>query len=857
MSEKESNECSLCKRLQVQLQESLNEIAMLNNNIRLLQERVINSKDLLAIYQETKAENEILKEQNKKLKEDFTSYKQENPIDVQITQYKQAAQHFDKVKDRGEALESANKLLAASTEDERKFKEDNKKLKHALKEKDKLLKAMEESIKMKDETLREYNERGGLAKIKALEQEAERLKGQTVPFEQSNSLDSLLESRIMLLLHKNIPAIARSVGDVYELSSEMNLHPAAPNSDVLLASGTRSFPTVLNFGSAFDSEAVEMPQSIFQKPEAHLHPVIPQTLPIQTPLKNRPAVRPKRRAAEKAAPKPEEAESEEEQFVDIARGLEKYEAKVKSLRRAEMEKGGWKRRRAGDWCVGKGGLEERPQRVVRRCEKSGLLGMKKSTKKNNKLTLKEIESIIASIREMPKSFKPTLLEYLLETDLDSPVLKAVAEFGKDLPVLELASMTTELCLIVCAKVSFVAALYKIMRLIQELDLSDSTKSKAFAESMRINVVSSSSLEEKSFATSFDSPEQIEKLLEILPLHYNIDKDHTETKTLVARLFYKPRSMLSFAGATLLHLCFQGRHMDLALAVFADFLERSVHCANCGKPTEESTLEFALRLVVFCPAVLCERAVKGGDREVESGQFDLAKHCNLVTQQAIYLSIKELIASTKDPLELLFNFLKEGVTEDSDIFEGNIFASMEDKSDPPASIKQLFEKATSALSVSPQYAADAKIALSLPESIWDLCSGLYVATLVLGLEWTYEEVYKPFVFALFCGSGRRSRGRVAAIALIGTLFKCQARNFPFVGEVEKIYKEYIAKLVLTVENSVPEITLHDKCWAAYWIIKVNEVNQEELFILKQWFDNLSPEDKLLLPHKLLQCLSNIN
>ncbi len=128
--------CDSCKKLEAQLQEKVKEIETLRENLKTLKERIINSSKLLSVYTETKSENEVLKEQNKKLREDFVSYKTENPIDVQIAQYKEMKSQFDQLTNRCNVLQYTNEQLMASIENNQKTKDENEKLKATVKDKE-------------------------------------------------------------------------------------------------------------------------------------------------------------------------------------------------------------------------------------------------------------------------------------------------------------------------------------------------------------------------------------------------------------------------------------------------------------------------------------------------------------------------------------------------------------------------------------------------------------------------------------------------------------------------------------------------------------------------------------------------
>ena len=87
-------------------------------------------------------------------------------------------------------------------------------------------------------------------------------------------------------------------------------------------------------------------------------------------------------------------------------------------------------------------------------------------------------------------------------------------------------------------------------------------------------------------------------------------------------------------------------------------------------------------------------------------------------------------------------------------------------------------------------------------------------------------------------------------------KCVADTYVLVDTNDKIYKEYMCRLVLTVKDSNELLTIEDRCWACYWLMKVNRLQKEELAILKQWFNELNVEQKEQLPGNLHTCLTNI-
>ena len=205
-----SKKCELCKDLEIKVEESNKMITVLSSNLEMIQKNLIDSTELISIYKDIKSENEILKEQNNKLKDSLRNYNEDNHINVQIDKCKQITKEIDKINKNPEALESANEQLAIFTEDERKFKEDNKRLRHTIKEKDKQISSMKRLIKIKDELMDDYQKRGGLEKIRDLELEIEQLRGHnSVGFINTSKMtifafDSLLESKIESVLNQTI-----------------------------------------------------------------------------------------------------------------------------------------------------------------------------------------------------------------------------------------------------------------------------------------------------------------------------------------------------------------------------------------------------------------------------------------------------------------------------------------------------------------------------------------------------------------------------------------------------------------------------------------------------------------------------
>jgi hypothetical protein len=62
----------------------------------------------------------------------------------------------------------------------------------------------------------------------------------------------------------------------------------------------------------------------------------------------------------------------------------------------------------------------------------------------------------------------------------------------------------------------------------------------------------------------------------------------------------------------------------------------------------------------------------------------------------------------------------------------------------------------------------------------------------------------------------------------------------------VYQEYMGKLGTIVSEPNEQLTLQDKSWACYWLMKVKTMERPELIIVKQWFDSLPIDTKEQLP-----------
>lgn len=89
-----------------------------------------------------------------------------------------------------------------------------------------------------------------------------------------------------------------------------------------------------------------------------------------------------------------------------------------------------------------------------------------------------------------------------------------------------------------------------------------------------------------------------------------------------------------------------------------------------------------------------------------------------------------------------------------------------------------------------------------------------------------------------------------------MLRCSAEIYQLAGTNETIFKEYTSRLVLTVRDNNETLTLSDRCWACYWMMRINKLQGEELEILKRWFGDLPETHRALIPENVRACLADI-
>ena len=435
------NDCDSCKRLETKLDESLKEIAILNDNIKALQTSVINSTELISIYKDIKSENEVLKEQNKKLIENLENYKKENPLNIQIDQCKEMTEKLNVLNDTSEAIKIVSNQFVESSEDEKRYADENKKLKRIINAKTSQINSMEELIKTKDDLIKEYNSRGGLERLKTLEKEVEGLERNLNGNWQEtiSPFDLLLESRIKLMLKRTMPAIAKNIGKAYGLNSKKDIEDGDSEKLEISLGNYNELNGELkedlnnmedhnyekkekdkkkckvgkikskkkhkedNVDKNKDSESdkeeinIESENSSGSKESIRIHY---GTGLSKSLCKKKVKINNKRseRRQKISEQKEESNESEDDIIFDISKGLTIYEAKTNSERITELKKENWKKRKElNDWYL----PDKKPEVIqpVIEDEKMEIqeLGTKKSNQKRYKLTKFESEKIISEI----------------------------------------------------------------------------------------------------------------------------------------------------------------------------------------------------------------------------------------------------------------------------------------------------------------------------------------------------------------------------------------------------------------------------------------------------------------------------
>ena len=452
------SQCESCKKLEAQLQEKLKEIDVLRENLKTLKSKIIDSSKLLSIYTDTKSENEVLKEQNKKLRDDFVLYKNENPIDVQIAQYKEMKSQFDQLTNRCNMLQYTNEQLAASIENNQKTKDENEKLKTTVKEKEKQIQALKDAAAKKNGLMQEYYERGGLDRIKSLEAEVEilRVRNNTLsralddakgraadsalllfPTSDSaerppaaSSIDGLIEAKVRLLIKQAIPTIAKTVAE-FNISGNM---PRATSHD-FMADDIGIIQQQPSLSSQPQSIFLDIPQednNINEKeavakikdteqPETKVDSnkeeiKVSSGLRIKkkkTPTKVTKGKKRNSSAVQKDETRKNEDSEEMEIVEDIGKALTMYEAQKRTEKITATKKLKRKKNEYNDWIVPKNNAEDKLQ--DKNAKKRDLLdddalGTRKAVRKNSRLTLGEIENIIADIMLVISVFTHSLLD---------------------------------------------------------------------------------------------------------------------------------------------------------------------------------------------------------------------------------------------------------------------------------------------------------------------------------------------------------------------------------------------------------------------------------------------------------------
>ena len=94
------------------------------------------------------------------------------------------------------------------------------------------------------------------------------------------------------------------------------------------------------------------------------------------------------------------------------------------------------------------------------------------------------------------------------------------------------------------------AIYKIIKLIHELEIGEGDQLKDFIDTIRINIVSSESLSDKVFSDTQEILDINEKLLELITIENylsNDTKDYSKLKNLIIEIIKGSKNFLSFIG----------------------------------------------------------------------------------------------------------------------------------------------------------------------------------------------------------------------------------------------------------------------------------------------------------------------
>ncbi len=393
-------------------------------------------------------------------------------------------------------------------------------------------------------------------------------------------------------------------------------------------------------------------------------------------------------------------------------------------------------------------------------------------------------------------------------------------------------------------------LYKILTLLTQPEAgilgASQDKAQKLIEGLRLSITADS-LQNKRFALSVDSSENTTKFLSILPVSSSFLSEPDTLSGSAKELLNVTTEASSFFGMLLLWLCSVHSEQSLGLSVLADFLEWNTAAlsreADIDFPQKQKlALQFVTGLLICYPALLKVQQSELAAAAMEPAapiaytQYQIQNNSHIFTAQFAAVSLQTLSGQVKSQ----FSPLLEWILSDTNIGLPDLLKKVVDETFPLGT-----------------YSEAEPVVLTLPEKAWDICTGLCLSTFLLGPEWTYENVYRTVVFSLFSGSERSSNARLAAISYIGVLLKCFAEHYPPREEKpQKMYMEYVGKLLFSVKEQNLLLTLKDKCWACYWLLKVNKMGRDDLLILKEWFNELSEEQKKLLPEGVHRCLSDI-
>jgi len=392
------------------------------------------------------------------------------------------------------------------------------------------------------------------------------------------------------------------------------------------------------------------------------------------------------------------------------------------------------------------------------------------------------------------------------------------------------------------KNEFVKVLYKTIyffKYCEENLLKDRENILNLINEIRLSILSEN-LENRNFSINFDNSETTLKLFEKIQFIQKIHENNDEILSKIKKILNKTTDLEIFFGIILIYLCEKINENNLGLEIFFEFyLNYSKKILRIPDLTKEQKTqkitEFSILLLIFY-SNLFENSVKISENSIEIpySQYKISEHENKFCREICINSLQNINKNTE------YNIIFEN-------FNLNNKKSVEEI------IKNGFEY----LQNSEKYNENSKIQLILSDKIWDICLGFYFCSLTLSPEYIYTNVYSTEIFKIFAKPEKAIKARLAVINLIGNLLKCIIENYEITENLTLIYQQYISRLILTVKEENEILTIFDKSWASYWLIKINKMGNEELLILKEWFGKLSINQKEQLPENLHNCLSNIN